>query len=84
MPYLEKCSSRRISISHQERLVISLRYLGMSQQWLSFSFRNGRNIVSMVIEEACDALVKELSSLYLCPPQNETRWKGISYAFDNL
>ena len=38
----------------------------------------------MVIKETCDALVKVLSPVYLCPPKNETHWKCISYAFDNL
>ena len=76
----------RKSISSQERLIITLRYLstGCSQQSLSYAFRVGRSTVSEIIKNTCDAIYQVLSPLYLKPPTTIEEWKKISEDFEDI
>ena len=68
----------------EERLVITLRYLsqGMSQQTLCFSFRVGRQTVS--VKEVCIALHDVLGPTYLGAPSHENEWRHIADDFETL
>ena len=74
------------SISAEERLVITLRYLasGMSQQDLCYSFRIGRITASNIVRDVCVALYEVLSPIYLKPPSTEKEWQKISDDFESL
>ena len=71
----ERISSKdtriRKSISAEERLVLTLRFLasGENQQSLSFSFRIGRQSVSWIVAETCKAT---------------EQWESISSKFEEL
>ena len=73
----------RDPICAEERLSITLRFLatGESQQSLSFSYRVGRNTVSKIVSETCEALFQSLKT-YLRAPKNDTEWKEISDKFE--
>ena len=86
-PYISKENTRfRESVPASTRLAVTLRYLasGESQQSLSWSFRLGRTTVSKIVREACEAIWKALSPIYLRSPSMEQEWKQISNDFEEI
>ena len=75
----KKCRSR-LTITPQERLVITLRYLatGDSQQSQSFNFFVGRATVCKIIKETYREIWNALRHIYLRPPTKESEWKAIA------
>ena len=83
-PKIEKKNARlRRAIRPRERVAITLRQLasGETQQSLSCSFRNGRNTVSNIISETCEAIFSSIKSTCLNPPYSPKDWKNISLQF---
>ena len=76
----------RKSISAEERLVLTLRFLasGQSQQSLSFSFRVGRTSVSRIVAETCEAIYLSLKDTYLKRPETASEWEKISDKFEEV
>ena len=76
----------RKPVPARERLVITLRYLasGMSQQDLSYSFREGRATICNIIKKTCMIIIAVLSPIYLSPPRNERDWLQISQEFEKI
>ncbi|CAG4953387.1 unnamed protein product [Colias eurytheme] len=72
----------RLSVSPEERLVITIRYLatGCSLMDLHFSFRRGFSTVQKIVRETCQAIIKNL--FYICmPPKRTEDWQKISKGF---
>ena len=82
----KKDTRLREAVSAEERLVITLRYLsqGMSQVTLCYNFRVGRQTVSNIVKEVCDALHDVLSRIYVKTPTNEEEWRHIAKDFEDL
>ena len=85
-PYITKkdCRSRE-TISVNERLILTLRYLasGDSQQSpQSFSFRVGCSTVSNIIRETCDEIWKALILCNPKPPSTTEDWLKIAQEFE--
>ena len=82
----EEETNMRKPISPGERLLITLRYLctGMSHQALCYSFRVGKQTVSNIIKETCDALYDVLQPVYMNAPSCIEDWKRISDEFELL
>ena len=76
----------RKSVSAEERLVVTLRFLatGDSQQSLSFSFRLGKSTVSRIISETCDAIYQSLKDDYLRCPASTSEWLAIADDFKEI
>ena len=76
----------RKSISAEERLILTLRFLasGETQQSLSFSFRVGRKSVSQIVVETSEAIYLALKDTYLNTPETADQWKKISDKFENV
>ena len=76
----------RKSISAEERLVLTLRFLasGENQQSPSFSFRIGRQSVSWIVAETCKAIYLSLKDIYLKSPETSEQWENISSKFEEL
>ena len=70
----------RKSISVEERLVLTLRYLatGMSQQSLSFAFRIGKSTVGKILAETYQELYDSLKDTHLRAPTTPHDWLRIS------
>ena len=75
----------RKSISVEERLVLTLRYLatGMSQQSLSFAFRIGKSTVGKILAETYQELYDSLKDTYLRAPTTPNDWLRISKQFED-
>lgn len=75
----------RKSISVEERLVLTLRYLatGMSQQSLSFAFRIGKSTVGKILAETYQELYDSLKDTYLRAPTTPNDWLRISKKFED-
>ena len=70
-PAIQKNNTNfRESISAEERLVATLRFLatGDVQQSLAYSFRLGKSTISSIITETYDAIYNSLKGTYLSPP----------------
>lgn len=82
----KKRTNFREPISARERLSVTLRFLatGESQQSLSFSYRIGRNTVSTIVTETCEALFTCLQAEYLRAPINIEEWQRISTQFEDI
>ena len=72
----------RKSISAEERLVLTLRFLATGE--LSFAFRVGRQSVSRIVAETCEAIYLALKDTYLKSPEKPEEWKNISNKFEEL
>ena len=81
-PLITKEVRCQISISVEERLAVTLRYLatGNSQRDLAFSFKLGRSTINQIITEVCTSLWDVLSE-YVSPPSSPEDWKRISNEF---
>ena len=82
----KKSTCMRETISAEERLALTLRYLasGESQQSLSYSFRIGRSTASGIISEVCEAIWNRLNKNYVTVPSTKTEWEAISEDFMNI
>ena len=86
-PLIRKPDTRfRKSISASERLALTLRFFatGDSQQTLTYSFRIGRDTVSKIVSETCDAIYSVLKEKYLSYPKFEHDWLHISEQFEEM
>ena len=61
------------SISAEQRLVITIRFLSSSdaQQSLCYSFRLGKSTILRIISETCAAIYDQLKQDYLSAPNSE-------------
>ena len=77
-------TNMRKSISAEERLVVTLRFLasGDVQQSLCYSFRIGKPTLSHIIAETCNAIYECLQAVYLHAPQSEEDWLKIAASFN--
>ncbi|XP_068084402.1 putative nuclease HARBI1 [Anabrus simplex] len=85
-PHLTKKNSKwRKSISAEERLALTLRYLasGNSQISMSFSYRISPTAVHSIIVSTCEAIWDILSPQEM-PQPTEEMWKKISEEFYDL
>jgi len=84
-PVIQKQNTHlRESISAEQRLVISIRFLssGDAQQSLSYSFRLGKATISSIISETCIAIYEQLKTKYLCAPSSREEWLKIADTFE--
>lgn len=81
-----KTTQLRESVSAEERLAVTLRYLvtGDSMQTISFSYRLGHSTVCYIIEDTCEAIWRALSVDFLRPPKSSDEWKRISEGFADI
>ena len=86
-PLIAKQNSRfRKAITSSERLALTLRFLatGESQISLTYLFRMGRNTVSKLLSETCDAIYHALAPEYLSSSRTVADWKNISKEFSKI
>ena len=84
---IEKRNTRlRKAIPPEARLAITLRFLasGETQQSLSYSFRVGRQTLSKIVSETCEAIYEALKDPYLRLPSSSEDWKSISERFEDI
>ena len=74
----------RKCIPARKRLVITLRYLGSSQQALSMTYRVGKSTVCSIVKHVCHAIYTALAPTSLRAPSTEADWKQISGEFLEL
>ena len=76
----------RKSISAEQRLVITLRFLatGVAQQSLSFEYRVGKSTVCNIISETSKAIYECLKEEYLKAPSKKEEWLSISKDFEDI
>ena len=76
----------RKSISAEQRLVITLRFLatGVAQQSLSFKYRVGKSTVCNIISETSKAIYECLKEEYLKAPSKKEEWLSISKDFEDI
>ena len=85
-PSIQKKNTHlRESISAEQRLVITIRFLssGDAQQSLCYSFRLGKSTISSIISETCAAIYENLNAEYLRSPDSEEEWLKIADAFES-
>ncbi|XP_067131302.1 uncharacterized protein [Centruroides vittatus] len=72
------------SISSNERLALTLRFLATGETYrsLSFSFRIGRQTLRKIIPETCKAIWKCFQKEYMAFPSTPADWKKISDGFE--
>ncbi|XP_062576941.1 uncharacterized protein LOC134238850 [Saccostrea cucullata] len=73
----------RSTISAEERLAVTLRYLatGESFRSLGYSFRIAHNTLSSIIPDVCTALFNALKHVHLKVPSSEAEWENIAREF---
>ena len=73
-----------LPIMPDERLALTLRYIGTEEsfQSLSFQFIISLNAVSYIIKGCCNALVDELVPVFVKTPSSEQKWLEISKKFE--
>ncbi|KAM4026827.1 uncharacterized protein ACNLHF_022691 [Anomaloglossus baeobatrachus] len=85
-PYIQRQNTRmRAAVPAEERLAVTLRFLatGRSLQDLHFSAAISRPLLSTIIPETCNAIVRSLRS-YMQFPKTKEEWKKIASDFDHL
>ena len=86
-PLITKSSIRRESISADQRLCITLRYLvtGDARCTISSSYRVGTATVGKIINETCDAIWKKLlEEGFLKCPITPAEWQNVAQRFEKL
>ncbi|XP_041440886.1 protein ALP1-like [Xenopus laevis] len=75
-------SLMRVSISPEERLCVTLRFLATGQSFASlyFQFLIGRSTISNIVRETCQIIWTELQRIVM-PPPNENAWHTIAEDF---
>lgn len=82
-PRLQKQDTNfRLSVSSEERLLITLRYLasGSSFHAMSFTFLRGETTIGKIVHEGCKILWDELCPIFM-PFPTEEQWYKISETF---
>ncbi|XP_035917750.1 uncharacterized protein LOC118515150 [Anopheles stephensi] len=76
-------TNMRDSITAQERLLITLRYLATGETFssLQYLFRVSRSSISNIVKETCVCLTKTLRSYVKLPSTNE-QWLVVSKRFE--
>ncbi|KAF2896697.1 hypothetical protein ILUMI_09478 [Ignelater luminosus] len=76
----------RDSISAQNRLEVTLRFLaaGKSFRSLMYSTRIHESTISRFVPEVCDAIYSSLKTQFLRTPTTEEEWKIIADEFETL
>ncbi|XP_068098292.1 uncharacterized protein [Hyperolius riggenbachi] len=72
----------RPSISAEEKLLVTLRYLATGQSFASlhYSFRLGKSTIAYIIRDTCKAIWKRVAPIYMAPPDQST-WQRIADGF---
>jgi hypothetical protein len=86
-PKISKSNIKRESISAEERLCVTLRFLatGDSQSTISTSYRISRSSISRIIRETTEALWDVLLEQgYLDTPKTENDWRKVASEFEEL
>jgi hypothetical protein len=76
----------RETISPEERVSLTLRFLatGDSYQSLSFAFRISPSSISHIIPEVCEAIYNRFKDTYLKVPSTQEEWKEIAHNFSDM
>src|SRR4051794_21954248 len=76
-------NSIRTSISAEERLVITLRFLasGINYTCLEYTFRISNSRISGIVTETCEAIWELLQPIYLSVPNTPHEWTLIANRF---
>ena len=71
-------------ISAAERITLTLRFLATGETYksLSYQFRISRAAISYIIEEVCDAIVKNMAPEFLKVPSSPEEWLTIAQKFE--
>ena len=84
-PKISKSSAKRESISAEERLCVTLRFLvsGDSQSTISGSYRISRSSISRIVRETTQALWDVLlEEDFLDAPKSKNDWQKIATEFE--
>lgn len=83
-PYIIKQDFIRTPIDVRTRLEITIRYLasGESMTCISYSFRVGKQTVSNIVSETCEAIWQCLKDQVFVAPSQEN-WKKIAIDFQD-
>ncbi|XP_069624017.1 uncharacterized protein [Ranitomeya imitator] len=78
-------STFRESISAEQRLVVTVRYLATGETFASlhYQFRLGKSTICQLVRETCDAIWNNLQPLVLPTPTSEM-WLAISQQFEDV
>ena len=70
-------------ISAPEILVIIIRFLATGESFrpLSFQFRMSDKIISHIVQEVCNTIIKVLVPRFLKTPSSEKEWKSVTAEF---
>ena len=76
----------RQSISPEERLTVTLRYLATGESFRSLSgqFRISDRTISKFVPEVCDAIYQILQTKYMSVPSTKEQWLEIGQKFETL
>ncbi|XP_046689060.1 uncharacterized protein LOC124374968 [Homalodisca vitripennis] len=83
-PFIEKKNTLfRSSVSAEERLIVTLRYLatGRSYEDLKFSAAISPQLLSSIIPETCAAIYHCLKK-YIKIPKTEDEWRTVAHQFE--
>ena len=71
-------------ICAKARLTVTIRFLATGETFrsLSFQFRISRGAISYIITEVCNAVIKNMSHVYLKLPSSAEEWLEISSKFE--
>ena len=78
-PHIQRNQDGRPPICPEELTAMCLRYLatGDSYKSIAFSYRVGVSTVHYAVKNVCDAIYKQLASIYLPCPTEET-WRNVA------
>ncbi|XP_064479291.1 uncharacterized protein LOC135392513 [Ornithodoros turicata] len=82
---IRKCDTKfRNAIPPNERLAITLRFLGSgdSLQSISYGFRIGRSTATNIVAETCAAIWNNLVGRYLHFPSTSQEWQEVAEGFE--
>ena len=67
-----------------ERLTLAIRFLATGETYrsLSFQFRISKSAISYIVNEVCQAIIKNLGPVYLKVPSTNEEWLEIASKFE--
>ena len=70
-------------ICPKARLTMTIRFLASGETYrsLSFQFRMSRGAISYIVKDVCNAIIKNLSPVFLKVPSSQEEWLEISAKF---
>lgn len=82
-PPLEKFSRFRATISVEEKVIITLRFLATGETFesLQFQFLVAANTISGIVKNTCKAIIRILGPIHLRTPSTEEEWTRIAKGF---